>query len=254
MIGKSHIKISHLMLQYLNPSLSCILNRFIDTFEDGVFVPDKHIMWHCDPAEPAENKNPPKHLVHRYYIDIDDSFDRKGRLLEMIWMYTDGIISFVQDGAEVSSAYPTIDNLVENWVLYVGMLTHFLGDICTPLHVGICQDNHFKEIAGKKYHSKIEQALWNYHKNHNINDIDIMKCNLNTKQLTEIAQKTYEDYLLLVNLYPLQPETKNDFRDLSERLLERSVSFSVGWINSMIAKNELELNLKEAMEKLNILS
>lgn len=253
MIGKSHIKISHLMLQHLNPSFSCILQRFIEIYETGVEVPDKYIMWHCDPLTPTEKGNQPKrHLVHRYYLDVDDSFNRKGRLIEMIWLYTDGIVSFIQDDLETSTAYPTIENLVENWVLHIGMLTHFLGDICTPLHVGICNSNHFRELSGKKYHSKIEQALWRYHKNQDVNELDIKKCNLNTKQLIGIAKTTYNDYMLLVNLYPVQPETKIDFRDLSVRLLKRSVSFSVGWINSMIVKNHLEPILKKVIIKLNI--
>ena len=29
-----------------------------------------------------------------------------------------------------------MENLAENWALQFGVLTHFLGDLCCPLHVG----------------------------------------------------------------------------------------------------------------------
>lgn len=247
MIGKSHIKISHLMLLHLNPSISFILKRFIKTYESGVEVPDKYLMWERDPAEPAEKGNQPKHLVHRYYIDADDTFQRKGRLIEQIWMYTDGIISFVQDGIKISEAYPTTENLIENWALHFGILTHFLGDLFTPLHIGIGNDKILKKLAGLKYHSKIEQAFWRYHKTYELPEkFAAMKCHLDSEQLLKIAKGTYNEYLLLGKLYPLRPETKAELKAMSIRLLEQSVAFSSGWINEMVATYNLEPALKKA--------
>lgn len=252
MIGKSHIKIAHEMLPLLNPSVCSILREYINSFESGLDIPDRYMIWERDPKEPAEKGVQPKQLVHRYYLDANN--DRKrGRLIDQIWTYTEGIISFLGEGADLSEAYSSVENLAENWVLYFGMLTHFLGDLCSPLHVGNCLDGEFRKISGNRYHSKIEQAMWRYHKDVKVT-IGCTDTNttLNTSQLVEVAEKTYVEYLLLKTLYPLLPETRNAFAKLSIRVFEHAVFLSAGWINTMIVQHGIESVLKEAIVKLEV--
>ncbi len=240
------------MLPLLNPPVRGILEEYKSIFESGLDIPDRYMIWERDPKEPAEKGIQPKQLVHRYYLDANNDREQ-GRLIDQIWTYTEGIISFLDEGTDLSEAYSSVENLVENWVLYFGMLTHFLGDLCSPLHIGNCHDDEFRIISGNRYHSKIEQAMWRYHKDAKVTlGCTVINTTLDTSQLLEVAEKTYVEYLLLKKLYPLLPETRNAFAKLSIRVLERAVFFSAGWINTIIAQQGIESVLKEAMAKLEI--
>ena len=139
------------MLKSVNASVSHLLVRFQDSFEAGVEVPDTFMIWHRDPAEPAEKGSQPNRLVHRYYVDGADD-RRQGSLIEQVWMYTEGIVAFVQDGIDPGDAYDGLEDLVENWAHRVllravsfsaewidrmvscGALERTLSEACARLH------------------------------------------------------------------------------------------------------------------------
>ena len=130
MTGETHKLIANLALACLDMKKRDILFPRWGGIESGAVLSDEfRIMWEI---EDVNSKN--KQLVHRCYVDSEDAKDHGcvTRALD----HAEGSISFIEDymAGELNSY--TEDEFLENLGMFLGVISHHIGDLCTPLHVG----------------------------------------------------------------------------------------------------------------------
>ena len=229
MIGKSHYRIAEFVLRNLTGPWAPLLEHHREALDVGLEVPDKFMIWHPDPEPPSSAGPQPGTLVHRFYLDAEN--EPRGQLIQMILMYTGGVSAFAVDLGDDED----MRDMTRDMVLYTGILIHFLGDLCTPLHVGCSRDELLKGILGQRHHQKIEERFWRRQRKFEPEHIPrFPSCSLDEEWLMERVRETHVDYLALPSALV---KGKGDLlREISERALTRSVAVAVAWLEAMSAE------------------
>lgn len=137
------------------------------------------------PMDNEIDPNQKKIPFHRYYYDEDS--DKKGGLVGYLFQYIDGTINYIQDG--------DINDGID-WAGHLGMISHFIGDICTPVHVGSKLN---KELIGisKNIHSKIERDMEKYSKSLSIQELPNPKTiDVSYDNIFSFGRNIYSKYYL----------------------------------------------------------
>ena len=156
MNGEMHILVADLALACVNKTCRMILVPRWGGIEIGATLSDDdRIMW-----ERIEPTGPKKQLVHRCYIDSEDPKDH-GCVTRAL-SHAEGSLGFVELylRGELGDAYPTEEAFLENLGLFLGIASHHIADLCTPVHVG--HRINYKALGYKSYarvHQKVERDL-----------------------------------------------------------------------------------------------
>ncbi len=158
MNGPTHRLVANLSLSSLDMKERHILLPRWGGIESGATLSDEYrIMW-----EPEAAGSKKKQLVHRCYIDSNDS--KNHGCVTRAWNHAEGSISFIKGYLEdVDSMGYTEDQFLENLGMFLGIASHHISDLCTPVHVGHKMDYL---NAGSKtqsaFHKVVERDIVRY--------------------------------------------------------------------------------------------
>ena len=190
MNGNSHCLVALLAMALLSQKERSILYPRWGGIECGATLSDEfRIMW-----EPEVPKSQYKSLVHRCFVDSTDPKDHGciTRALD----HSEGSVSFIRDfmKGDLEGSYNEIEFL-ENLGMYLGVASHHISDLCTPLHVGHKIDH--KEIgfrSKKAFHDKLERDIEKYSKVMNLKVHPPIRISLSRDYFWGIANYTYENH------------------------------------------------------------
>ena len=131
----------------LYPRWSCI--------EAGSTLSDEfRIMW-----EPKDVASKDRELVHRCLVDSDDPKDHGcvTRALD----HAEGSVAFIRDflNGALDGSFNE-DEFLNDLGMFMGIASHHIADLCTPVHVGHKLD--YKKVGAKsarRFHAKVERDI-----------------------------------------------------------------------------------------------
>ena len=215
MTGTIHQLIANLSLACLDVRERHILYPKWGGIESGATLSDEfRIMW-----EPEEAGSKNKQLVHRCFVDSDDS--KNHGCVTRAWDHATGCVSFIGDylKGDLSDAY-TEDEFLENLGMFLGITCHHIGDLCTPVHVGH-KMNYSK--AGSKsrthFHTKVERDITRFSIQAAPRLPKPQNTTLSKDLFIDIAKETYT--LLFLNL-------ENDYATNNKKAKIEMTSLSIG--------------------------
>jgi hypothetical protein len=190
MRGDSHCFVANLALANLIENERHILYPRWGGIEAGATLSDHfRIMW--ESIEPG-SKN--RQLVHRCFIDSKNSKDHGciTRALD----HTVGSISFIKDfmKGELNEAY-TEDEFLENLGMFLGIASHHVTDICTPVHVGYIIDVRSLGYRSlNQFHIQLERDILRLQNQAKINLQKPKLVKFTQEYFWRIASDIYERY------------------------------------------------------------
>jgi hypothetical protein len=197
MTGETHKFIANMALACLDIKKRYILYPRWGGIESGAVLSDEfRILW-----EPQKVGSKGKQLVHRGYVDSDDPKDHGG--ITRAFDHSVGSISFIKDYLADELDCYTEDEFLENLGMFLGVASHHIADLCTPVHVGHKID--FKKAGFKSMsmlHSKLERDIQRLMLQANIKLTRAKSVRLSKKYFWNIAQETYDKHFVhLETLY-----------------------------------------------------
>ena len=222
MNGPTHRLVANLALSCLDMKERYILFPRWGGIESGAILSDEfRIMWE---PEVAGAKN--KQLVHRCYIDSSDS--KNHGCVTRAWDHAEGSKSFIKDYLEDGDSMGySEDEFLENLGMFLGITSHHISDLCTPVHVGHKMD-YLK--AGSKsqsaFHKIIERDIVRYSNQATIKLCKPRKVLLSKKYFFNIAKDTYSN--LFVNLEQIYGKNNVDGKvEMTSWVISNSVKHTV---------------------------
>ena len=94
---------------------------------------------------------------------------------------------------DMADAYPTEESFLENLGLFLGIASHHIADLCTPVHVGHKMD--YRRLGYEtysKFHAKLERDLGRLARTSTITLAKPAVVNLDRDFFWSIAEDTYE--------------------------------------------------------------
>jgi hypothetical protein len=197
MTGETHKFIANMALACLDIKKRYILYPRWGGIESGAVLSDEfRILWEIE--EVGSKK---KQLVHRGYVDSDDPKDHGG--VTRAFDHSVGSISFINDNLADGLEGYTEEEFFENLGMFLGVASHHIADLCTPVHVGSKID--FKKAGFKSMsmlHSKLEHDIQRLTLQANIKLTRPKSVRLSKKYFWDIAQETYDKHFVqLETLY-----------------------------------------------------
>lgn len=179
--------------------------------ESGAVLSDEfRIMWEIEEVN-SENKQ----LVHRCYIDSGDSKDHG--CVTRAFDHADGSISYIKDYLAGELDSYTEDDFLENLGMFFGVISHHIGDLCTPLHVGHYIDFNamgFRSMAS--LHKKLESDIEKFSREASVKLSRPKTVRLSKKYFWDIAQTTYNNHFCRLESMYKNPEDSCMFEMVSE--------------------------------------
>jgi len=198
LIGDNHVLVANLALVSLPEKERHILFPRWGGIEAGATLSDHfRIMW--EPEEPGDTK---KQLVHRCYVDSDDSKDH-GCITRALG-HSEGTQSFINDyiADELDGAYSE-DDFLENLGMFLGVVSHHVADLCTPVHVG--HEIDFKSLGFSslsRLHTRVERDIGRFARTATIRLSKPRIVPIGREYFWKSAQSTYDDvFLKLAEVY-----------------------------------------------------
>lgn len=234
MNGSSHRLVANLALACLDGKQRGILFPRWRGIEAGVNLSDEfRIMW-----EPIEAGSKAKQLVHRCYVDSDNSKDHGcvTRALD----HAEGSIGFINDylAGELDDAY-TEDEFLENLGMFLGITSHHISDLCTPVHVGHkidCKSLGYKSLA--RFHGRVERDLGRLSKEFTLKRRKPKVVKFTNEYFWGIAQETHDKvFLRLEDAY--NSETKETLSELASVSLTSAVNHTADAWNTIISATKM---------------
>lgn len=221
MLGKSHILVANLSLACLSQKERHILFPRWGGIESGATLSDEfRIMW-----EPEVVGSKSKQLVHRCWVDSNESKNH-GCITRAI-DHAEGCISFINDylNGDLNGAYNEVEFL-ENLGMFMGITSHHIADLCTPVHVGHKID--FKALGYSslsKFHNKVERDIFRFQNQSLIRLSKPKNIKLSSKYFWSIANETHENFFLhLPSLY--RKKDTDSIIDMSSQILSNAVMYT----------------------------
>ncbi len=155
MDGLTHIWVCVKAKALLPEGFQVFLQQEWDWLECAVTLPDSHLRYDTTNADELDTEFKKRFPVHRY--NCDAQVPHGYGLVGQAWRYFEGSISFIQDCRDGVTSNPNY--YYGQTAFYMGMLCHFIGDLCTPVHVGSRLDHQLVELFGNYFHQRIEARL-----------------------------------------------------------------------------------------------
>lgn len=202
--------------------------------EAGATLSDHfRIMW--ESIEPGKKQ---RQLVHRCYVDSNNLKDHGciTRALD----HAKGSIAFVKDymSGELDNEY-TEDQFLENLGMYLGVASHHIADICTPVHVGHSIDFRslgFHTLA--RLHSQVERDILRLQKMAKINLHKPKLIKFSHDYFWKIATSTYENHFtLLSDIY--RNKDQEGLLDMVSEILTSAVRNTTDVWHTVLAKSKM---------------
>jgi len=155
MLGDTHELIANLAIACLNPDERTILCPRWRGIEAGATLSDHfRIMW-----EPEAAGSESKQLVHRCFVDSENPKDHG--CITRVWDHASGCLGFIKDykDGELEGVYDEV-SFLENLGMFLGITSHHIADLCTPVHVGReidCRALGHASLAS--LHKKVERDI-----------------------------------------------------------------------------------------------
>jgi hypothetical protein len=218
MIGENHVLVANLALVSLPTKERHILFPRWGGIEAGATLSDQfRIMW--EPEKPGDKT---KQLVHRCYVDSPDSKDHG--CVTRAMDHAEGTQAFICDflSGELDGAYSE-DEFLENLGMFLGVESHHLADLCTPVHVGHKID--FRSLGFptlSRFHSRVERDIGRLAKSSNVRLPKPKVVPIGREYYWKIARETYQDsFLKLPEIYG------ESAPELIEKMVFRALSAAV---------------------------
>ncbi len=204
MNGPTHRLVANLALSFLDMKERHILFPRWGGIESGATLSDEfRIMWE---PEVAGAKN--KQLVHRCYIDSSDS--KNHGCVTRAWDHAEGSKSFIRGYLEDDDSMGyTEDEFLENLGMFLGIASHHISDLCTPVHVGHKMD--YLNAGSKSqsaFHKTVERDIVRFSNQATIKLSKPQKVSLSNEYFFNIAKDTYAS--LFVNLEEIYAKSNVD--------------------------------------------
>lgn len=192
MTSKTHSFIAKLALACLEPEEQEILfPRWAGIDSGATLSDDFRIMWDFDLSDSEKRK-----LVHRFYVDSDNLKD-KGCVPRIV-MHTEGVIDFIKVYEPEDEGYSEIEFL-ENMGMFLGIISHHIADICTPLHVGKKLNHKAASFKSRKsFHDRIEKDIEKYSSQAQLHLTPCVEIPVTEAHFEGIAIQTYQKYFLTI--------------------------------------------------------
>ncbi len=230
MLGKTHQLVANLSLACLSQKERHIMYPRWGGIESGATLSDEfRIMWEIE--EVGSEK---KQLVHRCYVDSNDTKDHGcvTRALD----HAEGCIGFIESYSEEDS---TEEEFLENLGMFMGITSHHIADLCTPVHVG--HKINFKNLGYSslsRFHNKVERDIFRFQNKSSINFSKPKLVELSDKYFWNIANDTYNNiFLKLESIY----ETKDEqsIIDISSQVVSNAVKHTTDVWHTILHKTKM---------------
>lgn len=217
MNGTSHQFVANLALACLDIRERHILYPRWGGIESGTTLSDDfRLMW-----EPESIENKTKQLVHRYLVDSTDPKDHGG--VTRAWDHVGGSISFIEDYVKDPNSYGTEVEFLENLGMYLGIASHHIADLCTPVHVGHKMDYlRAKSKSKAAFHSRVERDISRFAQNVRILFYKPKMVKLTKGFFKRIAVDTYSKVFLRLEDMYANPAT-DEIQEMVSQVISQSV-------------------------------
>ncbi len=230
MLGKSHQLVANLSMANLIQKERHILYPRWGSIESGATLSDEfRIMW-----EIIEVGSKEKQLVHRCYVDSDNPKDH-GCITRSL-NHAEGSISYIQDYLTGKDETYTEDEFLENLGMFLGIISHHVADLCTPVHVGHKID--FKGLGFStlsRFHNRLERDIFKYQNRINITLPKPIIVEFSQDYFWSIANDTYNNsFLKLEGIYSTKVES--EIMDMASRVISRAVYHTSNCWHTILTK------------------
>ncbi len=230
MLGKTHQLVANLSLACLSQKERHIMYPRWGGIESGATLSDEfRIMWEIE--ELGSDK---KQLVHRCYVDSKDTKDH-GCVTRAL-NHAEGCIGFIESYSEEDS---TEEDFLENLGMFMGITSHHIADLCTPVHVG--HKINFKNLGYSslsRFHNKVERDIFRFQNKSSIKFSKPKIVELSDKYFWNIANDTYNNiFLKLDSVY----ETKDEqyIIDISSQVVSNAVKHTTDVWHTILHKTKM---------------
>ena len=230
MLGKTHQFVANLSLACLSQKERHIMYPRWGGIESGATLSDEfRIMWEIE--ELGSDK---KQLVHRCYVDSKDS--KNHGCVTRALNHAEGCIGFIESYSEEDS---TEEDFLENLGMLMGITSHHIADLCTPVHVGHKIDfQNLGYSSLSRFHNKVERDIFRFQNKSSINFSKPKLVELSDKYFWNIANDTYNNiFLKLESIY----ETKDEqsIIDISSQVLSNAVKHTTDVWHTILHKTKM---------------
>jgi len=234
MLGKSHLFVAYLSLAYLSQKERHILYPRWGGIESGVTLSDEfRIMW-----EPVKSGSKSKQLVHRCYVDSNDP--KNHGCITRASDHFEGCISFINDylNGDLENSYNEVEFL-ENLGMFLGITSHHIADLCTPVHVG--HKINYKKMGYStltKLHNKVERDILQYQNQACLRLSKPRLTEISDNFFWRIAKETYKNsFLELENIY--EGNKLDDIVDMCSQVLTNAVRYTIDVWHSVLYNSQM---------------
>jgi hypothetical protein len=217
--GVTHVRVIDLALASMDRKSRGILAPRLGGLEIGATLSDDdRIMW-----EVIEAGSSKRHLVHRCYIDSDNPRDHG--CVTRACDHAEGSVGFIESytSGELGEAYPTEESFLENLGLFMGIASHHIADLCTPVHVGHKLDYGglgYKTLS--RFHQKVERDLGRLARTSTIRLAKPVIVALDRDYFWTVAEETYSRHFSRLEAV-YKSRDVGALQDLMSEVLNRAV-------------------------------
>lgn len=230
--GYSHELVALIALASLDTNERNILSARWAGLESGATLSDHfRVMW-----EIAEAGDSRRHLVHRCFVDSDDPKDH-GCVTQAL-NYATGSIGFIEQymAGQLDDAYPSEESFLENLGMFLGVASHHVADLCTPVHVGHKMDYRRVSVASAaRFHRRVERDMGRLVRSATIALQRPQRISLSSEYFWQIAQTTYERHFLrLEDLYA--EKDRKGLQELTSEVITTAVHHTASIWHTVLAE------------------
>ncbi len=239
-LGNTHERIAAKALDYEPGWLQGILRPQWEWLQGGATLTDlARTYWEPDDSLDKGQSS----LVHSYFIDKADP-RRRGAIAQII-RYVKGTVSFIEEVGKEAEGWESRDQFHGQVALYLGILSHHIADLNTPVHVGHALNSELERITSNKdFHKYYERELEKYSRQADlISHREPNSVRLESATFETMARKTYEEvYLQLPSFYANREENENQIRELAHSCFVRAVEITADLWYTIAVLADLTVN------------
>lgn len=230
MLGKTHQLIANLSLARLSQKERHIMYPRWGGIESGATLSDEfRIMWEIE--EVGSDK---KQLVHRCYVDSKDT--KNHGCITRALNHAEGCIGFIESYSEEDSSE---EGFLENLGMLMGITSHHIADLCTPVHVGHKIDyRNLGYSSLSRFHNKVERDIFRFQNKSSIKFSKPKLVELSNKYFWNIANDTYNNiFLKLEVVYKTKDEPS--MIDISSQVVSNAVKHTTDVWHTILHKTKM---------------
>ena len=234
MLGKSHIFVANLSLACLSQKERHILFPRWGGIESGATLSDEfRIIW-----EITEVCSDSKQLVHRCYVDSQDP--KNHGCITRVLNHAEGCISFINDylHSDSEDTY-TEEEFLENLGMFMGITSHHIADLCTPVHVG--HKINFKDLGYpslSKFHNKVERDIFRFQNQSSLKFSKPKLIELSDNYFWNIAKDTYKNIFLKLET-DYHKKDNQPIIEMSSQVVSNAVKHTINVWHTILYKTKM---------------